>query len=183
MQGIAVVIVLVILSFIGFVIYFIFKQLEFVIQAINLYKKMINRQDAMLKLLKDIRGSGNYQDDVKIRETPRIDEPPINSSQITEDKGSSGHHWGDNPKTHDIIKTCPLCNGIFHGAEFETCGVCICALVQPQGRGKHHSGENSTQPAKKTWVCVCETENEENLSNCSVCRRHKSASQESAWKF
>ena len=38
-----------------FIIYFIFKILQFVVMAINLYKKMVNRQDAMLKLLLDIR--------------------------------------------------------------------------------------------------------------------------------
>ncbi len=38
-----------------FFIYFIFKSLQFVVLATNLYKKMVNRQDAMLKLLLDIR--------------------------------------------------------------------------------------------------------------------------------
>lgn len=38
-----------------FIIYFIFKALQFVIQAINLYKKIIKRQDEVLGLLLDIR--------------------------------------------------------------------------------------------------------------------------------
>lgn len=42
------------LVFVGFVVYFIFKQLQFVIQAINLYKKMVERQDMIIKLLSDI---------------------------------------------------------------------------------------------------------------------------------
>jgi len=46
-----------ILGFIGFVIYFIFKQMEFVIKSINLYEKMIIRHDTMIKLLFDIRDS------------------------------------------------------------------------------------------------------------------------------
>ncbi len=48
---------IILLAFIGFVIYFIFKQIEFVVKAINLYEKMIVRQDVMIKLLKDIRGT------------------------------------------------------------------------------------------------------------------------------
>ena len=42
--------------------------------------------------------------------------------------GGPGHHWGKYPKTHNIVKTCPECNGIFHGAEFEECGECRCNL-------------------------------------------------------
>jgi len=64
MDVIIVILTLLILAFIGFVIYFIFKQLEFVIRAINLYEKMITRQDTIIKLLKDIRhtDSLNVQD-------------------------------------------------------------------------------------------------------------------------
>lgn len=47
--------VVIILAFIIFNIYFIFKILQFVIVSVNLFKKMINRQDAMLKILLDIR--------------------------------------------------------------------------------------------------------------------------------
>ena len=46
---------LVFLGFIFFVIYFIFKQLQFVIQSVNLYKDMVTRQDMMIRLLQDIR--------------------------------------------------------------------------------------------------------------------------------
>jgi len=54
-QGTLVVFGLIFISFVIFVIYFIFKILQFVIQAINLYKKILNRQDAMLRILLDIR--------------------------------------------------------------------------------------------------------------------------------
>ena len=57
MEGTLIVFVIIFLSFVIFVIYFIFKILQFVIQAINLYKRIVNRQDAMLKLLLDIRDS------------------------------------------------------------------------------------------------------------------------------
>jgi hypothetical protein len=43
------------------VIYFIFKALEFVIRAINLYEKMINRQDVMIKLLSELRGADRLE--------------------------------------------------------------------------------------------------------------------------
>ena len=46
---------IVILAFIIFVIFFIFKALQFVISAVNLYKKIINREDTIIQLLLDIR--------------------------------------------------------------------------------------------------------------------------------
>jgi len=53
--GIGVLGLVIILAFIIFNIYFIFKVLQFVIQSINLYKKMVNRLDGILKILLDIR--------------------------------------------------------------------------------------------------------------------------------
>jgi len=43
------------LAFAVFCVYFIFKQIEFVLLATNLYRKMITRQDATIQLLIDIR--------------------------------------------------------------------------------------------------------------------------------
>ena len=43
------------LGFLAFCIHFFFKSLQFVIQAINLYKKMIEREEAILQVLVDIR--------------------------------------------------------------------------------------------------------------------------------
>ena len=54
-KSILFLIVIITLGFLGFCIYFIFKILEFVIRAINLYKKMVSREDIMIKLLLDIR--------------------------------------------------------------------------------------------------------------------------------
>jgi len=51
MEGILIVILLILLGFIGFCVYFIFKILQFVIQAINLYKDMIVRIDMIIKSL------------------------------------------------------------------------------------------------------------------------------------
>ena len=48
-----------------FVIYFIFKQLQFVLVSVNLYKKMVRRQDAIIRLLLDVRdNTKTYQNSV-----------------------------------------------------------------------------------------------------------------------
>lgn len=47
--AIGVIIVLASLAFVGFVIYFIFKLLEFVVRAINLYKSIIDREDIIIR--------------------------------------------------------------------------------------------------------------------------------------
>ena len=60
-QAIIAIFGLMVLGFMVFVIYFILKILQFVIQATNLYKKMVTRQDMMIKLLKDIRGGGTHR--------------------------------------------------------------------------------------------------------------------------
>ena len=49
------VIVIILVAFILFCIYFIFKQIQFVLVSVNLYKKMVTRQDAIVNLLLDIR--------------------------------------------------------------------------------------------------------------------------------
>ncbi|MFW6052898.1 MAG: hypothetical protein ACOC8I_03200 [Desulfosalsimonas sp.] len=54
------------LAFVGFAIYFIFKILEFVMQAINLYKNIIEREDTIIKLLEEIRNSNNLSENRSI---------------------------------------------------------------------------------------------------------------------
>jgi hypothetical protein len=49
------ILVLLGVAFVFFSIYFIFKQMQFVLVAVDLYKQMINRQDTMIKLLIDIK--------------------------------------------------------------------------------------------------------------------------------
>jgi hypothetical protein len=57
---------LVLTGFIFFMIYFIFKSLQFVVQAINLYKDMISRQDMMIKQLEYIKNRlGNIDESSK----------------------------------------------------------------------------------------------------------------------
>ena len=48
-------------ALICFAIYYLFKILEFTLRAINLYEKMVNRQDVMIKLLTDIKSEGNFK--------------------------------------------------------------------------------------------------------------------------
>ena len=55
MDGALTVLAIIMIAFIIFAVYFIFKILQFVIMAVTLYKKMVNRQDATIKLLLDIR--------------------------------------------------------------------------------------------------------------------------------
>jgi C-terminal processing protease CtpA/Prc len=57
-----VVIGLLALAITIFYIYFVFKVLEFVLVSVKLYKKMINRQDAMLQLLLDMRDNTKSYD-------------------------------------------------------------------------------------------------------------------------
>lgn len=71
------------LAFAGFVVYFIFKQLEFVIRAIGLYEKMVNRQDTIIKLLMQLRdGTSGDQDahvpPIAAERLPATDQAPSN---------------------------------------------------------------------------------------------------------
>ncbi len=78
-------ILIIILAFVGFVIYFIFKQLEFVLRAVNLYKKMINREDLIIKILLDIRD--NTQN-VEAKDIKKLGiENPISNIDIDEKDG------------------------------------------------------------------------------------------------
>ena len=71
MENFLTIVVIVAVSFILFVIYFIFKELQFVIQSVNLYKKMIIRQDATINLLMDIRDNTKKFDNSSIEETEK----------------------------------------------------------------------------------------------------------------
>ena len=93
----------------------------------------INETLAVLKEIRDLlkRSSlaSNTEDSSKNKSgTPKkiiqVDDAP-------KGPGGPGHHWGENDKTHDIIKNCPKCNGDFHGEKFEVCGECGCLLVNP----------------------------------------------------
>lgn len=57
-EGIAVV-TLIGISILIFSIYYIYKQLQYVLVSVNLFKKIVNRQDAIIKVLLDIRDNTN----------------------------------------------------------------------------------------------------------------------------
>lgn len=73
MQEILIIVIIGILAFIGFCIYFIFKILEFVIRATNLYEKIITREDVIIQLLIDIRDSNKSVDADNWIESPAED--------------------------------------------------------------------------------------------------------------
>ena len=85
-----------------FIIYFIFKSLQFVIQAINLYKKMIIRQDAILKVLLDVRDNTKKYDNINsVSESTTFDDDIFICEECKRNVPASA-------------KVCPYC-----GAEFE----------------------------------------------------------------
>ena len=51
-----------------FLIYFLFKALGFVINSTLLYRKMIDRQDAIIKILLDIRNNTKTLSDDQLRD-------------------------------------------------------------------------------------------------------------------
>ena len=51
MGGFLTFLAFVFLAFVGFVIYFIFKNIQFVIQAVDLYKDMVIRLDKIIEIL------------------------------------------------------------------------------------------------------------------------------------
>jgi len=55
--GIIIAIMVALAVLVCSVIYLIFKSIQFTVQATNLYKKMIERQDRMINLLSDLRDS------------------------------------------------------------------------------------------------------------------------------
>lgn len=76
MQTVITLIVIILLGFVGFCIYFIFKILQFVIQAINLYKGMITRQDMIIRLLKNAQPGHERNNQIE-RQTSHHDETSI----------------------------------------------------------------------------------------------------------
>lgn len=97
-QDFIILIIIVFVSLILFIIYFYAKIAQFVINAISLYKKIVNRQDAIIKILMDIRdNTKNFEINI-----PHLEEE---DSFICE-----------NCKTNVPVnsQTCPNC-----GVEFE----------------------------------------------------------------
>jgi hypothetical protein len=105
METIIPIVGIVLIAVILFIFYFIAKIMQFVIQAINLYKKIINREDTIIKLLLDIRDyTKNYEIDTQVVDNS-------SNSSYNEDEFVCGKC---NAKVPDSAKICPKC-----GAEFE----------------------------------------------------------------
>ncbi|MBZ0200897.1 MAG: zinc ribbon domain-containing protein [Ignavibacteriaceae bacterium] len=99
------VIGLIFLAFVIFTIYFIFKILQFVLLAVNLYKKMVNRLDAMLKISLDIRDNTKKYENIFLAEMNKLESYKDDDTFVCE-----------NCKTEVPASStsCPKC-----GAEFE----------------------------------------------------------------
>ena len=104
MEAIIAIVGIVLIAIILFIFYFIAKIMQFVIQAINLYKKIINREDTIIKLLLDIRDNTK-----KYEETNQALDAFDTSNDA--DEFVCGKC---NAKVPGLAKICPKC-----GAEFE----------------------------------------------------------------
>lgn len=102
MEEAAGIISLIAILFIIFSVYFTFKILQFVVTATNLYKKMINRQDAMIKLLFDIRDNTKKYESLDAKGIDLIEDVDTFMCESCKTEVPSS------------AKVCPKC-----GAEFE----------------------------------------------------------------
>src|ERR1035437_8705796 len=75
---------LLMLGILGFIVFFVFKQIQFFIQSVDLYKKMIDQQKTMIDLLRSIT-KAETQEPRKPFSTPAVaDEVEIMPRAVTE---------------------------------------------------------------------------------------------------
>lgn len=158
LQGIFGFLVLVLVGLIVFAIYFIFKVLQFVIQAINLYKDMVSRQNAMIKILKDIR-----------------DQTKVSTSSRVLSKNSRNTNF-DN-KYHVL---CPHCKTKTKKWR-EVCSNCGKKILTAEEKKKEYKNlfahldekeklNKDPVAANKVIICpYCDTKNYEMNKDCSNC--------------
>lgn len=96
---------IIILVYLIFTAYFIFKYFQFFIQATKLYKKMIVRQEAMLNLLLDIR------DNTKNYSSQKFED--IEKSYFNEPKEAFKICETCNTRLPVNLKHCPKCGNKF----------------------------------------------------------------------
>lgn len=65
MDLLAIIALIVVFAFLLFLIYFIFKNIQFILVSVGLYKKMVNNQETMVKILVEIRDQGKHPTPVK----------------------------------------------------------------------------------------------------------------------
>jgi hypothetical protein len=76
MEEYFVIVLIVSIAFTVFNIYFIFKILQFVIVATNLYRKIVEGQDTMVKILIDIRDNSKTQANPSLNVEKMVDSSP-----------------------------------------------------------------------------------------------------------
>ncbi len=134
------------LGFVGFSIYFIFKQLQFVIQAVNLYKKILYREEAIIKILLDIRDN-------------------------TKNAGVSIDSFDESPPSAAGENYCPLCQK--YDSYYDATGNLFCPNCQ-KVLDPALSKSKRAAPSPQTQVTVCSKcgkQYEGNLSGqfCELC--------------
>lgn len=119
MEGFIIFSMLVILGFIVLCIYFIYKQIEFVVVSVNLYKKMVKQQSAMAEILLDIRDQtknfNKTESSIKSDNKSEIDSSSTKSAIYDNEDDVNDddeilefcYHCGYELKKK--VKTCPNC--------------------------------------------------------------------------
>jgi predicted Zn-ribbon and HTH transcriptional regulator len=138
MQGFLTLLVLGFLGFVGFAVYFFFKQLQFVLLSVNLYKKMVRRQETIIKLLLDIRDNTKKVEENSLQE----DDDSMMNVNLTE---------------KDLKRYCPSCN-TFQDAGKPLCPKCGFNLRDLKELPSSKCVLCNERPARKYtesfgWVC------------------------------
>ena len=160
LQTLIVIVVLGFLVFVGFVIYFIFKQIQFFIQATNLYKKMVTRQDMMIKLLTDIRERGLGIPDNTLANVSASKARKESIESLVTEEGTIDEQGFEEPRVL-AIEDEPI-------------------TQEELADLKRAAGKDATNFAyvtEKEWICVCGTHNplerSAKMQTCSNCRRNR----------
>ena len=110
MGGGLLVIGIIVIGFMLFCVYFIFKQIEFVVVSVNLYRRMVHRQDAMVKLLVDIRdNTKNYTLSPSDDDSPEDDAESAEPSGDQEGDADPGFCFHCGEELPGKVPQCPKC--------------------------------------------------------------------------
>ena len=157
--GIIIAIMVALAVLVCSVIYLIFKSIQFTVQATNLYKKMIERQDMMIKLLTDIRKAGVSIPDNTLASVPSSRPRKTSVEHLVTEEGSIAEHAVEGARE-------PLLSEAITQEELENL--------------KRAAGKDATNFAYLTeteWTCVCGTHNpldsSAKIQTCSTCRRNR----------
>lgn len=111
------IITLMSLAFFGFIVFFVFKQIQFFMQSVDLYKTMITNQEKMLQQL--IKLANNNPEHQKI----------IAESKKLEEQGDQSAQTARKMRLATLIdrKVCPKCYRDY-SKYVMTCEACDCKL-------------------------------------------------------